>query len=41
MKNGERTGYVWNETIANWGANEIGTCLLNFICNELNSSENN
>lgn len=25
MKNGEGTCYVWNETIANRGANEIGT----------------
>jgi len=41
MKNGEGTCYVWNETIANRGANEIGTCLLDFIRNELNGTENN
>lgn len=41
MKNGEGTCYVWNETIANRGANEIGTCLLDFIRSEFNGTENN
>lgn len=41
MKNGEGTCYVWNETIAKRGANEIGKCLLDFMRNELNGTENN
>jgi len=41
MKNGQGTCYIWNETMVNQGANVIGTCLLDFICNELNGSENN
>lgn len=31
----------WNEKIANRGLNEISTCLLDFIRNELNGTENN
>lgn len=41
MKNGEEICYVWNETITNTGANEIDTCLLDFIRSECNGTENN
>jgi len=41
MKSGEGTCYLWNETIANRGANEIDKCLLDFIRNEFNGNENN
>lgn len=39
MKNEEGMCHVWNGTIANQGANEIG--LLDFIRNELNGTESN
>jgi hypothetical protein len=31
MKNGDGACYVWNGNIAKRGANEIGSCLLNFL----------
>jgi len=38
MKNGDGACYVWNETIAKRGANEIGSCLLNFLQNYFNGT---
>jgi len=38
MKNGDGACYVWNETIAKRVANEIGSCLLNFLQNYFNGT---
>jgi len=38
MKNGDGACYVWNETIAKRGANEIGSCILNFLQNCFNGT---